>query len=75
MSDPERISVAGNWLRYAEDDLDVANELNAELRTRHVCFLAQQSVEKSFKAALVLEGLDVPYIHDLNALPNQLPDS
>ena len=77
MNDPECVSEAGRWLRYAADDLDVANELvgGPITRTRHVCFLAQQGVEKALKAALVLEGLDVPYVHDLNALRNQLPES
>ncbi len=27
------------------------------------------------KAALVLEGIDFPFTHDLNALRNLLPDS
>ena len=75
MNDPECIFEAGRWLRYAADDLDVANELLGGQRARHVCFLAQQAVEKTLKAALVLEGIDVPYIHDLNAVRNQLPNS
>ena len=75
MNDPERIREAGRWLRYAADDLDVANELLGGQRTRHVCFLAQQAAEKALKAALVLEGIDVPYVHDLNAVRNQLPES
>ena len=75
MNDPERVREAGRWLHYAEDDLDVANELLDGRRTRHVCFLAQQAVEKALKAALVLEGIDVPYVHDLNAVRNRLPDS
>ena len=75
MNDPERVHEAGRWLRYASDDLDVANELLDAGRTRHVCFVAQQAAEKALKAALVLEGIDVPYVHDLNALRNGLPGS
>lgn len=75
MNDLELVREAGRWLCYAAEDLDVANELLGGRRTRHVCFLAQQAVEKALKAALVLEGLDVPYVHDLNALRNRLPDS
>ena len=75
MNDPERVREALLWLRYASEDLDVASELLGGRRTRHVCFLAQQAVEKALKAALVLENIDVPYVHDLNALRNRLPDS
>ena len=75
MNDPEHIREARRWLRYAADDLDVANELLGRYRTRHVCFFAQQAVEKALKAALVLELTDVPYVHDLNAVRNRLPDS
>ncbi|MCY3762749.1 MAG: HEPN domain-containing protein [Gemmatimonadetes bacterium] len=59
------------------EDLDVAQRLLAtdETPTRHVCFLSQQSAEKALKAALVLEGTDFPYRHDLDALRNLLPDT
>ena len=75
MNDPELVGEASRWLRYAADDLDVANELLGGQRARHACFHAQQAAEKALKAALVLDGLDVPYTHDLNALRNHLPDS
>ena len=75
MNDPEHIREAERWLRYASEDLDVASELLSGLRTRHACFIAQQAAEKALKAALVLEGIDAPYVHDLNALRNGLPDS
>ena len=35
----------------------------------------QQAAERALKAALVLEGIDFPFTHDLNALRNLLPDS
>ena len=64
------------WLRYAEDDLGVASRLmaSAPMTPRHVCWLSQQAAEKVLKAALVLEGVDFSYTHDLDALRNTLPD-
>ncbi len=42
---------------------------------RHACFLIQQAAEKALKAVLVLEGIEFPFTHDLDALRNLLPDS
>ena len=42
---------------------------------RHICFLAQQAAEKALKAALVLEEMDFPFRHDLDALRNLLPNT
>ena len=73
MNDPDRVLEARRWLNFAGEDLDVANELLDRRRIRHACFYAQQGAEKALKAALVLEGLEVPHIHDLNAVRNRLP--
>ncbi|PSN17633.1 HEPN domain-containing protein [filamentous cyanobacterium CCP5] len=43
--------------------------------TRHVCNFAQQSAEKALKPALILEQVDFPKSHDLDALRNLLPDN
>ncbi len=75
MNDPERLREGRRWLRFAREDLDVAKELLGGRRIRHACFCAQQAAEKALKAALLLEGLEIPYIHDLNAVRNRLPDS
>lgn len=75
MNDHERVREARRWLHFAREDLDVAKELLCRGRIRHVCFYAQQSAEKALKAALVLDGLEVPHIHDLNAVRNRLSDS
>ena len=70
MSDPELVDQARRWLRFALEDLDVAQCLLAAdgSQPRHACFLAQQ-------AALVPEETDFPLRHDLDALRNLLPDT
>ena len=67
---------ACRWLRFSAEDLDVANRLltGCPAVPRHVCWLAQQSAEKALKAALVLEEVEFPFSHDLDALRNLLPD-
>ncbi len=65
------------WLRFATEDLDEAQCMQADRSSapRHVCWHAEQAAERALKAALVLEGIDFPFTHDLNALRNLLPDS
>lgn len=77
MNAPELVGEARRWLRFAEEDLDVAQRLLATdgISPRHVCYFAQQAGEKALKAALVLEGIDFPFRHDLDALRNLLPDT
>lgn len=77
MNDSELVDEARRWLRFATEDLDVAQRLLAGDGTppRHACALAQQAAEKALKAALVLEGIDFPFRHDLDALRNLLPDT
>ena len=77
MNDPQLVDEARRWLRFAAEDIDVAQRLLATdgPTARHTCFLAQQAAEKALKAALVLEGIDFPFRHDLDALRNLLPDT
>ena len=77
MNDSEFVDEARHWLRFATEDLDVAQRLLTvdEAPPRHACALAQQAAEKALKAALVLEGIDFPFRHDLDALRNLLPDT
>ena len=65
------------WLRFSEEDLQVASRLmtGASTAPRHACWLSQQAAEKALKAALVLEQIDFPFTHDLDALRNLLPAS
>ena len=50
--------------RRLADDADVADHI--------VGFLAQKSVEKAFKVALVLAGLELPRTHDIELLMEQV---
>ena len=77
MSYPDLVvSEACRWLRFSAEDLDVAHHLLTGCPSvpRHVCWLAQQSAEKALKASLVLEEINFPFTHDLDALRNLLPD-
>ena len=71
------VQEAQRWLRFAAEDLEAARRLLAVRSSapRHVCWHSQQASERALKAALVLEGVDFPFTHDLNALRNLLPDS
>lgn len=66
---------AGRWLRFSAEDLEVALRLlsGSPSAPRHVCWLAQQAAEKALKAALILEGVEFPFIHDLDILRDLLP--
>ncbi len=78
MNDAELVvQEAQRWLRFAAEDLDAARRLLADRSSapRHVCWHSQQAAERALKAALVLEAIDFPFTHDLNALRNLLPDS
>ena len=48
MNDPELIDEARCWLRFATEDLNVAQRLllEDEVPSRHACSLAQQAAEK-----------------------------
>ena len=76
MSAPELVSEANRWLRFATEDLKVAQNLLAsnESAPRHICFLAQQAAEKALKAALVLEEMDFRFgtIWIRNLLPHDI---
>lgn len=78
MNDPDIVvQEALRWLRFSVEDLDVAQRLLADRSSapRFVCWLSQQAAEKALKAALELDQIDYPYIHDLNALRELLPES
>lgn len=73
MSD-DRVTAASDWLEFALGDLAASKSRPGNhALPRHVAYHAQQAVEKALKAALVLEGLDPPKVHDLDELRNLLP--
>ena len=77
MSDPDPvIEEASRWLRFSGEDLAIGQRLLTEQPSspRHACFLFQQAAKKALKAALVLEGIEFPFTHDLDALRNLFPD-
>jgi HEPN domain-containing protein len=76
MSKPEHYLESARWLRYAAEDLRAAEAMLAQLAVepRHICFLAQQAAEKSFKAVLIFEQIRFPFRHDLDELRNFIPE-
>lgn len=73
---PEILVIVGQWVEKGENDLKNAAHtltLGKECPTDTVCFHAQQCVEKYLKAMLVLEGKEIPKIHDIGELVNLLP--
>ena len=66
---------SSRWLDHATSDLEAAAVLLAsDVGAGAACFLAQQSVEKALKGALVHAGADVPRIHNLDTLRNLLSE-
>lgn len=67
---------ARRWLAYSHSDLKAARKLHLgpDYYSRQVCFLAQQSAEKSLKAILVLLEIEFPFSHDLDRLRELVPD-
>ena len=77
MNTPSKNDWILEWLAFAKSDRDLARSVleGEELDIRHAAFHLQQAVEKSLKAALISEGLDPPYTHDLEELIELLPSS
>lgn len=61
--------ISRQWLNFATDDLDTIKEIiGIEHLTNIVAFHCQQCIEKSFKAFLEENELDIPKVHDLAKL-------
>ena len=59
------------WLKFAQNDLDVASHLNEIYRplpTNTICWLCQQSIEKAYKAILAYYDVKIPKIHDIRRI-------
>ena len=75
MKEPDYIVEAKRWLQYAREDLNAAELIlqHPTIAHRHVCWLAQQCVEKAMKGALIYLQVDFRRTHDLDVLLNLLP--
>lgn len=73
----ERLEIADHLISGARTDLAAARELEAveDRRDNVLGFHAQQAVEKSLKAALVLADAEVPATHNLVELVARLADA
>jgi HEPN domain-containing protein len=67
MNAPSPADMAGRWLQFARDDLQVAEGAtkDGEYAPHIGCFHAQQSSEKALKAILVCLQITFPFRHDL----------
>ncbi len=67
------MSEAVDWLRFAREDIQVAEwALSAQIYNQ-ACFHAQQCVEKALKAWLCRHGILPPKTHQLSLLLTLLP--
>ena len=75
MSAPSPADVARRWLRFAQDDLKLAEATAATgAYAPHLgCFHAQQCAEKALKAILVYLQIVFPFRHDLNQVRDLIP--
>ena len=69
--------LAREWLAFAEGDLAIAQAgaLAASVPGWAVALHCQQAVEKAAKGALVLQGLEPPFSHNLALLAQLLADT
>ena len=76
MSPPDRSDIARRWLRWADEDLALAEHTAADpdVVARGACVWAHQAAEKALKALLILRDIDPPKLHDLDRLAKRLPD-
>lgn len=58
------------WLSHAVSDLKLAKlgRDESDILYEQICFHAQQSVEKAFKAVLLFRKIDFPLTHDIEEL-------
>ena len=62
-----------NWLRFAKEDLRIAELAMDEGLHNQVCFHAQQCAEKSLKGWLAQHGEEIPRTHRLADLLTLIP--
>ena len=64
---------AEKWLTYAKSDLVMSKHQEEFVLFNNLCFHAQQCVEKSVKAVLILHSIEYPRTHDINKLVGLFP--
>ena len=71
----DRTDIARRWLRWADEDLALAEHTAADLDVvaRGASVWAHQAAEKALKALLILRDIDPPKLHDLDRLAQRLP--
>ncbi len=62
------------WLEFAEEDLESSRALWERGLIRTAAYHLQQTAEKSLKALLILQGVEVPRTHDIDKLIKSLSD-
>ena len=61
------------WIKFARNDMGIAAHLNETYRplpTNTICWLCQQSIEKSYKAILAYYDEKIPKTHDIKRIQN-----
>ena len=58
------------WIYFAEQDLNFAKSGLKDKFYSHVCFLSQQTVEKTCKAFLIYNNLNYPKTHKIVEIIN-----
>jgi HEPN domain-containing protein len=75
MTTPSPADAARRWLRFAQDDLNVAESAVAsgDFAPHIGCYHAQQCGEKALKAILVFLQIRFPFRHDLDEARDLIP--
>lgn len=70
-----KVEYAAELLRIAEGDFATAAALKGMtgIRVENAFYMAQQSIEKALKAALIVLRMPVPLVHDLGVLLARIP--
>ena len=77
MTPPERFPPDDprEWLNRAKSNLAMAKNRTPDVYLEDLCFEAQQAAEKAIKAAMIMRGIDFPYVHDLARLLSLLEET
>lgn len=65
MTQPKLPEEVRNWLYFADEDYLSAEIMLKERIYNKVCFLSQQTIEKSLKAYLLFRGIEIKRTHKI----------